>query len=158
MARIAVAALIVVLTVPGADDLAQLEQRLFDLLTDMLGWVRSGAEVGYRAGTVGTAVVVLLAFVLTRRFRLVAMLILAGALAGLAGIGPRASVDAAMTRAAAGLEVDGAVPEYPVGVCRRHDDPARRRRRTPPAGAPTRVRRARGRRRERRPRGGRPAR
>jgi glycosyltransferase 2 family protein len=116
VARIAVAALIVMLTAFGADELTPLEQRLFDLFTDMPGWVRSGAEVGYRAGTIGTVVVVLLAFVLTRRFRLVSMLILAGALAGLAGIGLRAPVDAATVRTAAGLEVDGAVPEYPVVV------------------------------------------
>jgi uncharacterized membrane protein YbhN (UPF0104 family) len=116
VARIAVAALIVVLTALGADELTPLEQRLFDLLTDMPGWVRSGAEVGYRAGTIGTVVVVLLAFVLTRRFRLVSMFIFAGALAGLAGIGLRASVDAATVRTAGGLEVDGAVPEYPAVV------------------------------------------
>jgi uncharacterized membrane protein YbhN (UPF0104 family) len=116
VARIAVAALIVVLTALGADELTPLEQRLFDLLTSLPGWVRSGAEVGYRAGAIGTVVVVLLAFVLTRRFRLLSMLVLAGALAGLAGIGLRASVSAATVRTAGGLEVDGAVPEYPAVV------------------------------------------
>jgi uncharacterized membrane protein YbhN (UPF0104 family) len=116
VARIAVAALIVVLTAFGADELTSLEQRLFDLLTNLPYWVRSGAEVGYQAGAIGTVVVVLLAFVLTRRFRLVSMLSLAGALAWLAGIGLRASVDAATVRTAGGLEVDGSVPEYPVVV------------------------------------------
>ena len=159
VARIAVAALIVMLTAFGADELTQLEQRLIDLLTDMPGWVHSGAEVGYRAGAIGTVVVVLLAFVLTRRFRLVSMLILAGALAGLAGIGLRASVDADTVRTAEGLEVDGAVPEYPVVVLAIATTillvaaPYLLR----PA-APTRVRRARRCRRERRPRGSRPAR
>ena len=71
VARIAVAALIVMLTAFGADELAQLEQRLFDLLTDMPDWVRSGAEVGYRAGTIGTVVVVMLEIVVTRKKRLV---------------------------------------------------------------------------------------
>ena len=114
--RIAAAALIVMLTAFGADELTPLERRLFDLLTSMPGWVRSGAEVGYRAGAIGAVVVVLLAFLLTRRFRLVSMLVLAGALAGLAAVGLRASVDAATVRTAGGLDVDGSMPEYPVVV------------------------------------------
>lgn len=114
--RLALAALIVMFTAFGADQLARLEERLFELLSTMAAWVRSGTEFGYQAGTVGSVVAVLVAFLLTRRFRLVSVLVLAGALAGLGGIGLRALVDTASVRTAAGLEVDGSVPEYPVVV------------------------------------------
>jgi uncharacterized membrane protein YbhN (UPF0104 family) len=114
--RAMLAALIVAVTALGADDLTSLELRAFDLLSDLPDWIHAAAEVCYELGTGVLVVVLTLAFLFTRRFRLL-LLIAIGALLGyLASIGLRALVDASPPRRAAGLVHDGTVPEYPAVV------------------------------------------
>jgi uncharacterized membrane protein YbhN (UPF0104 family) len=114
--RVGAAALVIIVTALGADDVAGLEKAIFDVLTDLPSWVRSSAEVLYHVGSVGTVVVLALAFLFTRRFRLLLLLVVAGALGWAASVGLRAWVDAGAARRAAGLTTHGASPEYPVIV------------------------------------------
>ncbi len=114
--RLGASALVVVVTALGADDIGGLEKAIFDVLADLPSWIRSSAEVLYHVGSVGTVVVLALAFLFTRRFRLLLLLVGAGALGWLASVGLRAWVNVAGARRAAGLTVHGASPEYPVIV------------------------------------------
>ena len=114
--RVAIASLVVLLTTIAADDLRSMEKRVFDLLTDLPDWVQSSAEFAYRWCATGTMLVLLLALLFAKRFRLVALLLGAGVLAGVIAFGLRSLVDAAPARAEAGLVVDGSTPEYPLVV------------------------------------------
>jgi uncharacterized membrane protein YbhN (UPF0104 family)/tRNA A-37 threonylcarbamoyl transferase component Bud32 len=114
--RAGLAALIVALTALGADDVTTLEMRVFDVLADLPSWIHSSAEVGYRVGVVGTLAVLGLAFLATRKFRLVLLITLAGFLGWAASVGLRALVDASEARRGADFVIDGAVPEYPAVV------------------------------------------
>ena len=114
--RLGAAALVIIVTALGADEVGGLEKATFDLLADLPSWVRSSAEVLYHVGSVGTVVVLAIAFLFTRRFRLLLMLLVAGALGWAASVGLRAWVDAGVARRAAGLTTHGASPEYPVIV------------------------------------------
>ena len=92
--RLGAAALVIVVTALGADDVGGLEKAIFDVLADLPSWIRSSAEVLYHVGSVGTVVVLALAFLFTRRFRLLLLLVGAGALGwagerGPAGVGRR---------------------------------------------------------------------
>jgi glycosyltransferase 2 family protein len=114
--RVAIATLVVLLTAIAADDLRSMEMRVFDLLDDIPEWIKSWAEFAYRYGAAGTMLVLLLALLFTRRFRLVALLLGSGVLAGAIAVGLRDLVDAAPAREAAGLVSDGSTPEYPLIV------------------------------------------
>jgi uncharacterized membrane protein YbhN (UPF0104 family) len=114
--RLGAAALIVTVTAVSAADVVRLEAITFDLAAHLPSWLRSSAEVCYRVGTVGTVVVVAFAFLFTRRFRLLALLVIAGGLGWLTSVALRTVVDASPARADAGLRLDGTTPEYPVVV------------------------------------------
>ncbi len=113
---VGIAALLVVITALGADDLAAVEVRIFDLLDGFPEWAQTWAEIAYRAGTVGTVVVLLVALLASKRFRLTAIIAAAGALSWVSAMELRDLVDTEPERNAAGLVVDGSVPEYPVVV------------------------------------------
>ena len=114
--RVGIAALFIVFTALGADNVGGVEKSVFDLLASLPSWVHTSAEVCYRVGSIGTVVVLALAVLFTRRFRLFLMLVLAGALGWFASLALAALVDAAAARRSAGLTIDGSSPEYPVIV------------------------------------------
>ncbi|MET1003779.1 MAG: hypothetical protein ABWZ15_18345, partial [Acidimicrobiia bacterium] len=80
--RVAIASLVVVLTTLAADDLRSMEARVFDLLTDLPDFVRESADFAYQWCATGTMLVLLLALLFAKRFRMVVVLLAAGALAG----------------------------------------------------------------------------
>jgi uncharacterized membrane protein YbhN (UPF0104 family)/tRNA A-37 threonylcarbamoyl transferase component Bud32 len=114
--RLVASLLVIVITAFGADNVVALEHRVFDLLTDLPDWVTDGAVICYRIGAVGTVVVLALAFLFTRRFRLLALVGVAGVLGWLAAFGMDAWIDAEAPRQAAGIVVSGRTPDYPVVV------------------------------------------
>jgi uncharacterized membrane protein YbhN (UPF0104 family) len=114
IARVPVAAVLVVITALGANEIGALEQRVFSVLLALPSWLRSSAELCYVWGSSSACVALLLALLLTRRFRLTVTLVAAGVVGWLAAVGVRSLVDTEAARRAAGLVVDGSVPEYPV--------------------------------------------
>src|SRR5689334_15214746 len=66
--RVVLSALIVGITAPAAHSLATREKRLFDLLGDLPSWIRSSAEIAYHLSTIGVAVALILALLVSRRF------------------------------------------------------------------------------------------
>lgn len=116
VARIAFAVLVVLLTALGVDELTGVEHAVFDLLASLPSWLRDTGQVVYRAAAGGTAVVVVGALLVTRRWRLVATVVVAGVLGALGALGLHELVDAESTRTAAGIALDDIVPEYPAVV------------------------------------------
>ena len=114
--RVGLALLFITITALSADDVGSLERSFFDVLAALPSWVHASAEFCYRVGSIGTVVVLGLAILITRRFRLFFMLVIAGALAWFASSALRSLVDAAAARRSAGLTIDGSSPEYPVIV------------------------------------------
>jgi uncharacterized membrane protein YbhN (UPF0104 family) len=114
--RALLATVIVAVTALGADDVTSLEQKFFEFFADLPSWITSSAEVVYRAGAVGTAAVLVLAFLVTRKYRLVTLIALGALLGAATSVALRALVDSEPPRRAAGLVVDSAVPEYPAVV------------------------------------------
>ena len=114
--RVGIAALFIVFTALGADNVGGVEKSIFDLLASLPSWVHTSAEACYRVGSIGTVVVLALAVLFTRRFRLFLILVLAGALGWFASLALAALVDAAAARRSAGLTIDGSSPQYPVIV------------------------------------------
>src|SRR5262249_55101863 len=114
--RLGVAAFIVVITALSADRVVRLEKLAFDLAASLPSWVHGVAETVYRIGTVGTVVVLALAFAFTKKFRLLLLLAVAGALGYVASLGLAPLIDATPARAAAGVVHDGVTPEYPIVV------------------------------------------
>ncbi len=112
--RVPVAALLVLLTALDASAFTAQDKRLYNLLIDLPGWLHSGCEWLYTAGTIGTAGVVLVALLLTRRFGLSLRLVSAGITAWLLAAGLRGVVDASAVRTSAGLDRGHAIPQFPV--------------------------------------------
>src|SRR5262245_42565557 len=98
--RAGFALLIVVITAIGADDVAALERKVFDVLADLPSWIRTSAEFTYHVGAIGTVVVLELAFLFTRRFRLLVLVGIGGLLGWAASAVLRAVVDADAPRRA----------------------------------------------------------
>jgi uncharacterized membrane protein YbhN (UPF0104 family) len=114
--RAGFALLVVVVTAIGADDVAALERKVFDVLASLPSWIRTSGEFTYHVGAIGAVVVLELAFLFTRRFRLSVLVAIGGVLGWAASVALRAVVDADAPRRSAGMVVGGAVPEYPAVV------------------------------------------
>ena len=114
--RLGIAALVIVVTALGADDVGGLEKAIFDVLADLPSWIRSSAEVLYHVGSVGTVVVLALAFCSRAGSGCCCSWSARAHSAGPRASGLRAWVDAGPARRAAGLTLHGASPEYPVIV------------------------------------------
>jgi uncharacterized membrane protein YbhN (UPF0104 family)/tRNA A-37 threonylcarbamoyl transferase component Bud32 len=114
--RAGAALIIVLVTAFGADDVATLERKVFDLLADLPSWVRTSGELTYQVGAIGAVVVLEVAFLFTRRFRLLVVVGVAALLGWAASAALRAVVDAEAPRRAAGMVIDGSVPQYPAVV------------------------------------------
>ena len=112
--RVGVAAIAVVITGIGAHVLAPFEEKIFDLLTALPGWLTPIAEWSYRIGTVGTVVALVLTLLITRRFMIGLSVVGMGAAAWVIANIVSNIVDAESVRRAAGMKVDGSVPQYPV--------------------------------------------
>ncbi len=112
--RVVVAAFVVAITAPAAHSLALREKRLFDLLADLPSWTRSGAEVGYRLATVGVVIALIAALLVSKRFGLATIVVVAGGFGTVASYALRELVDTEKVRTAAHMTVSGRVPEYPV--------------------------------------------
>jgi len=112
----ATAVAIVAITAIGAHNLAAVETKTFELLTELPGWLRPISLACYRVGAGGTAVALLLALLIARRFRIVLALAVTATITWLIAIGLRAWVDSAAVRGPAQMKVRGAVPEYPVVI------------------------------------------
>jgi len=112
--RLLIAVVALAITAPAAHTLALREQRLFDLLADLPDWTRSSAQLCYRLGTVGVVIALLAALLVSRRVALALVAALAGGVGAASSVVLRAVVDSHAVRAAAGMKVDGFVPEYPV--------------------------------------------
>ena len=78
--RVGLAVLFITITALSADDVGRLERSVFDVLAALPSWVHTSAEFCYRVGSIGTVVVLGLAILITRRFRLFFMLVIAGTL------------------------------------------------------------------------------
>ncbi|HEX5096258.1 MAG TPA: hypothetical protein VFX21_09600, partial [Acidimicrobiia bacterium] len=114
--RVFLAAFVVVIAGIGANHVAVLEKRVFELIADLPDWIHEFSEFWFKAATYGTLTALLLALLLARRFRLVLVLAVAGALGWLAAVGLRSLVDVDDERHAAGLVLDGTVPKHPVAL------------------------------------------
>jgi hypothetical protein len=114
--RVASASVAVALTAAGAGHVTTLERRWFGLLAALPSWVRSGAELVYEVGSVGTVAALLVALLATRRWRLFATLFAAGTAAFALAAALRALADVDATRAAHGIVLGGEVPEFPVMI------------------------------------------
>jgi uncharacterized membrane protein YbhN (UPF0104 family) len=112
--RVVVSALLIAISAPAAHSLAAREERLFDLLTDLPSWIRSSADIAYHLGTVGVAVALIAALLVSRRWMLALLVVVTGAIGTLVAFALRDFVDTEKVRSAAGLKVSGHVPEYPV--------------------------------------------
>src|SRR4029079_16520077 len=91
--RVVVSALLVAVTAPRAHSLALREERLFDLLTDLPSWIRSSAEIAYHLSTVGVAVALIAALLVSRRFVLALLVVVTGAIGTLVAFALRNFVD-----------------------------------------------------------------
>jgi len=112
--RVGLAALVVETTALGADEVTTLERQWFQVVAEVPEWLRSSGELAYRLGSVGTVVVILVALLATRRWRLFATVGVAGAIGYLLAIGLRSLLDLDQIRRANGMVLDGSIPEYPV--------------------------------------------
>jgi uncharacterized membrane protein YbhN (UPF0104 family) len=112
--RVVVSALLVAITARAAHSLALREKRLFDLITDLPSWIRSSTEVAYHLSTIGVAVALIAALLVSKRFVLALLVVISGAIGTAAAFALRNLVDTEQVRATAGMKVSGHVPEYPV--------------------------------------------
>ncbi len=112
--RVLLAAIVVVITAIGAQTVVGTERRWFDLLAGFPDWLRTGAVACFRITAIATPLIVVIALVVARRFRILGTIAASGAIAAACAIALRAMVDAGSARTAAHMTVDGRVPEYPV--------------------------------------------
>jgi uncharacterized membrane protein YbhN (UPF0104 family)/tRNA A-37 threonylcarbamoyl transferase component Bud32 len=112
--RVAVAAIVIAITAFGAHNLAETEKRIYDLLIELPDWTRPVALACYRLGAAGAAIAVLAALLVTRRWRVALAGVVSGGVCWLLALELQSWVDSASVRTEAGMNVHGAVPEYPV--------------------------------------------
>jgi uncharacterized membrane protein YbhN (UPF0104 family) len=110
--RVVVALFLVTISVVSTNRVSAQERRVYDFFNGFPSWVQTNCEWVYRAGTVGLVVVVLLALLFSRQFRLTLMAIAAGATSGAIALALRAWADTDATRQAA-FGSGGPIPEYP---------------------------------------------
>jgi uncharacterized membrane protein YbhN (UPF0104 family)/tRNA A-37 threonylcarbamoyl transferase component Bud32 len=110
--RVGLSTIVVVLAAVAAGKLTAQQARMYDLLTDLPSWMRSGFEWVYRAGTSGALIVVVVALLLTRRWRVVLRIAAAVGIAWIVAEIVHVWVDTQSVRSAAFHAHD--VPEYPV--------------------------------------------
>jgi uncharacterized membrane protein YbhN (UPF0104 family)/tRNA A-37 threonylcarbamoyl transferase component Bud32 len=110
--RVVLAVVVVALTFVAAKHLTAEELRAYALLHDLPSWSRSLFDWCYVAGTSVAAAVVVLAFLATRRWRVVALVALAAAVAAGAAYVVHEWADLTAARDAAFGSHD--VPQYPV--------------------------------------------
>src|SRR5437763_753314 len=103
--RVVAAVVLIAITATAAHTLARREQRLFDLLSGLPSWTRSGAQACYHLATVGVVIALLVALLVSRRVAYALVAATAGALGAAASIALRAVVDSNAVRAAAGAPV-----------------------------------------------------
>jgi uncharacterized membrane protein YbhN (UPF0104 family)/tRNA A-37 threonylcarbamoyl transferase component Bud32 len=112
--RVVVAVVVVAVTGAGAHRVLGTERRWFDLVSGFPDWLRTGAVACFRISAVATPLIVVVALVVARRFRILGTLAVSAAIAAACAIALREIVDAGSARTAANMTVDGRVPEYPV--------------------------------------------
>jgi uncharacterized membrane protein YbhN (UPF0104 family)/tRNA A-37 threonylcarbamoyl transferase component Bud32 len=112
--RVVAATVLVALTASASHVLVAREKNFFKLFASLPSWFRSGAVTTYRLTTVAVVVGLLVALIVARRARLVLLLLFASVLGLVTSLLLRYGVDASAPRAAAGMKIDGSVPEYPV--------------------------------------------
>src|SRR5437868_72410 len=100
--RVAVAAAAVAVTAIGAHNLAETEQRVYDVLIELPDWTRPVALACYRLGAAGAAIAVLLALLVTRRWRVAVAGAVSGGVCWLIALMLQSWVDSEAIRAKAG--------------------------------------------------------
>src|SRR5262245_8369224 len=103
--RVVVSALLIGITAPAAHSLALREERLFDLLGGLPSWIRSSADVAYHLSTVGVAIALIAALLVSKRFVLALLVVATGAIGTAVAFALRNFVDTEKVRASAGMKV-----------------------------------------------------
>jgi uncharacterized membrane protein YbhN (UPF0104 family) len=110
--RIVIAAFLLTISLISTNRVSGQENRVYDFFVGFPSWLQTSCEWVYRAGTVGLLIVVLLALLISRQFKLTAMALAAGAASAGIALALRALADADATRTAA-FGSHGPIPEYP---------------------------------------------